>query len=86
MSDRRVTKTRKNADGDITALCNPSENWSPRYKWDAIQDIEDRVHSYHVTIDSKRVGIVVVKGQSGKYLRTDPDKTPTNNLDYLPDC
>ena len=40
MADRRVIRNRKDADGDITPLCNPEAWWSPRHKWDAIGDIE----------------------------------------------
>lgn len=86
MADRRVTKTRKDKDGDITALCNPEEWWSPRKKADAISDIEGGTHSYYVLQDGKRTDIHVVKGANGKYLRTDPDTTSHNNLDDLPDC
>jgi len=87
MADRRVTKSRKDRDGDITALCNPGEYWSPRGKADAIADIENGLHTYHVLLaGGRRVEIRVVKGPSGKYLRTDPDVTSHNNLDDLPDC
>lgn len=86
MADRRVTRTRKDNDGDITALCNPGEVWSPRSKADAIRDIESKVHSYHVQWPEKRTEIRVVNGPTGKYLRTDRDNTTRNNLDDLPDC
>jgi hypothetical protein len=87
MADRQVTHSRKDKDGDITALCNPGAAWSPRMKRDAIQDIDDRVHSYYVNVTGAgRVDIRAVNGPSGKYLRTDPDKTTQNNLDDLPDC
>ena len=86
MADRRVTRSRKNSDGDITALCNTGEYWSPRAKADAIRDIDNRLHSYYVLSNGQRVNIHVVNGQNGKYLRTDPDKTSRNNLDDLPDC
>ena len=86
MSERRVTRSRKDTDGDITALCNPDEYWSPRYKDDAIRDIGFSVHSYYVLSGGKRVGIHVVNGPRGKYPRTDPDMTTANNLDDLPDC
>lgn len=88
MARRQVTKARKDSDGDITALCNPSEYWSPRAKADAISDIELNVHSYYVMLSSyEEVDIHVVNDPNkGKYLRTDPDKTATNNLDDLPDC
>lgn len=89
MARRQVTKTKKDPDGDILALCNPSEYlWSPRYKNDAINDIESNNHSYYVIIgSSKEVDIRVVKDPyKGKYLRTDWDDTPRNNLRDLPDC
>lgn len=86
MADRRVTRSRKDGDGDITALCNSGEHWSPRLKAGAITDIETGTHSYHVLAGGRRVGIHVVNGPSGKYLRTDPDATSSNNLDDLPDC
>lgn len=86
MARREVTHTRKDKDGDITALCNPGFSWSPRSKLLAITDIESGDHQYYVKVGLHNVGINVVDGSSGKYLRTDPDKTNTNNLDDLPDC
>ena len=85
MGVRRVKQSKKNSEGDILALCNAGESWAPRYKQDAIRDIENRVHSYYVVVGSKIVEIKVVEGGKGKYLRTDPDKTTKNNLFDLPD-
>ncbi len=87
MADRRVTKSRKESDGDITALCSEDQLWSPRFKNGAIQDIESGSHTYYVQqAGGPRTDIRVVAGPSGKYLRTDPDTTTANNLDDLPDC
>lgn len=87
MSDREITRTRKDSDHDITALCDPGASWSPRSKSDAISDIEYSTHTYFVRLPGTgRVDIHVAHGPNGKYLRTDPDKTTTNNLDSLPDC
>jgi hypothetical protein len=88
MARRQVIKTKKDEDGDIIALCNPSEDWSPREKEDIISDIELKGHSYYVIINgSKEVDIRVINDPyRGKYLRTDPDETFKNNLDDLPDC
>lgn len=87
MADRQVTHTGKDDEGDITKLCKPGETWSPRYKAGAISDIESKVHTYYVGTGSNRVNIHVVNDpKKGKYLRTDPDKTSSNNLDDLPDC
>lgn len=84
--DRAVRKTGKNDQGDITALCNDGDSWSPRSKADAIADIESGAHTYHVPWTSGRTEIRVVNGPTGKYLRTDRDETSRNNLDDLPDC
>ena len=87
MADRPVTQTGKDADGDITKLCNPREYWSPRLKYDAIDDIESKRHRYYVPWpDGKPTWIHVANGPNGKYLRTDKDETTRNNLDNLPDC
>ena len=86
MAERHVTRSRKDADGDITALCNPGQYWSPRTKAGAIQDIEAGTHRYYVTGTSVLVYIHVVTGPNGKYLRTSPDPLSSNNLDDLPNC
>lgn len=85
--EREVTQSRKNADGDILALCKPGVPWSPRSKSDAIRDIETRTYCY-VTVGPRgqRSEIHVVDGPNGKYLRTDWDNTSRNNLDDLPHC
>ena len=86
MAERAVVKSGKDLDGDITALCNSGEYWSPRSKAEAIQDIETGLHSYYVPWTDGPTQIRVVNGPNGKYLRTDRDNTSRNNLDDLPDC
>ena len=84
---RYVTATRKDVNGDITALCNSNAPWSPRSKSSAIYDIENGVHEYCVLWSSSlETQIRVVAGRFGKYLRTDRDQTTHNNLDDLPGC
>ncbi len=87
MADRRVRQTGKDPDGDITALCDPGEFWSPRLKDDAIGDIERGLYTYFVEQGGNRTDVRVVEGPNGgKHLRTDPDPISANNLDKLPDC
>ncbi len=87
MAKRYVRATGKNLQGDITKLCNSGEDWSPRTKIDAINDIETGLHEYWVNwASSPETRVRVVQGPSGKYLRTDRDTTSRNNLDDLPDC
>lgn len=84
---RYVTKTGKDEDGDITKLCNDGATWSPRSKADAIGDIDGSDHEYWVAWPNEdETRIRVVRGPTGKYLRTDRDDTTANNLDDLPDC
>ena len=55
-------------------------------KADAIDDIETRRHAYLVRWKDMTTEIRVVRGLSGKYLRTDRDNSTRNNLEDLPDC
>lgn len=86
MSDRRVTQTQKDPDGDILGLCNPGQPWSPRRKADAISDIRNKTHSYYVNEAGFRTEVKVVDDRGGAYLQTTGDATSDNNLDNLPDC
>lgn len=85
MADRRITHSGKDWKGNITAIGNPGQYWSPVLSAQAINDIESRTHTYYVQWPEKRTEIRVVDGNSGKYLRTDRDSTTRNNLDDLPD-
>ena len=83
MPDRRVRQTEKDEDGDITALCNLGEYWSPRSKASAVSDIRTRTHSYYVDEAGFRSKVIVT---SDGHLKTEADATSANNLDNLPDC
>jgi hypothetical protein len=86
MPTRYVTRSKKDRDGDILALCNQGELWSPRQKPDAIRDIESGVHSYYTNVGGKTAQVYVKNGPRGKYLTTSQDGVSRNNLDDLPDC
>lgn len=80
MAIREVTMCRKEDDGEIIALCNPDAVWSPRLRGDAINDIENDIHTYYVLSNRKRVDIKIVQTTNGKSLRADSMKTVINNL------
>ena len=87
MADRQVTHSGKGENEVITKLCNPGQYWSPRYKDEAINDIESKTHTYYVQVQHHRVDIHVVTMPNGeKHLRTDPDGRGKNNLEELPNC
>lgn len=84
MANLRVTGTGKDYFGDITSLCG---GWGKTNKPVAIRSIELGLHSYYVQdIYGYRANVHVVKGQSGKYLRTDPNSNCSDNLSSLPSC
>ena len=84
MADLRVTRTGKDRFGDVTALCG---SWGRTSKADAIREIEYRWHTYYVQdVYGRRADVHVVNGLTGKYLRTDPNSSCSDNLDNLPDC
>lgn len=87
MANRAITRSRKDSDGDIIAIGNPNETWSPVSKADAIYHIESGTHYYYVPWnDGNSTAIRVVDDvRHGKYLRTDHDTTSRNNLDDLLD-
>lgn len=86
MADRRITGTGKNTDGDIVSVCNHSV-WGKATRAEAIRHIETGLHTYFVKQPgTTRSDVHVVDGPSGKYLRSDPDGSASNNLDNLPAC
>ena len=48
MIERRVTKVKKNKEGEIVALCNADSYWSPRSLTQVISDIEILKFKYYV--------------------------------------
>ena len=84
MANLQVTRSGKDTEGDITALCG---SWGRSSKVEAIRDIENNAHRYYVqTAPGSTVDVIVVTRNNRKHLRTDPDWTKKNNLDNLPDC
>lgn len=79
--DRRVTATKKDASGKITALCNAGQSWSPRRTADVIKDIQNAKKSYYVEEGPRRAYLRVV---SHDRLQTTDDTTSKNNLESLP--
>lgn len=86
MVEREIKKIKKDELGNIFAICNPGEWWSPKSIYEAIMEIEESLYGYYVLVNEQRVDLNVVNDPKGKYLRTDPDKTINNNLDELPAC
>jgi hypothetical protein len=84
MADRRVTCTGKESNGNITSLGGA---WGSVTTATAIREIELGLNTYYVQ-DSlgRRADVHVVNGAYGKFLRTDPNSTCSDNLDSLPDC
>ncbi|KAA3637571.1 MAG: DUF3892 domain-containing protein [Armatimonadetes bacterium] len=85
MAIRKVTHTRKH-NGQIVALGNPEEWWSPRSVIDAAVDIVTRLHRYYVTDTTGRIVPVKVLAElSGDRIHA-PGTDDANLLRFLPDC
>lgn len=79
----------KDRDGDILGIGGVNADGTRWYlsTLQAIADIKSGKHSFYVIVRGYRVDVIVAKTETGReYLRTDPDKTTQNNLDYLPGC
>lgn len=84
MADRRVTRSGKDTNGNITSLCG---GWGSVATATAIREIDSGTNTYFVQDGyGRRADVHVVTGAYGKYLRTDPNATCSDNLDNLPNC
>ena len=79
--DRRIKATRKDKNGNIVALCNPGESWSPRSVKEVFDEIKNAKRSYYVQELPKRSYLHAV---SGGALKTTDDHSSSNHLDNLP--
>lgn len=80
---RQITHVIKDEDGDVIAVCHPGEAWSPRPTRSVVRDIQTAAHVYFTDVDGAVSNLHVVEG---RYLRSSPDGTTSNNLDELPPC
>lgn len=78
--DRKVTATKRDRNGNITALCNAQQSWSPRRTEDVLRDIHCGRKSYYVQERAKRCYVRAVDGE----LETTSDPSDRNHLGLLP--
>ncbi len=83
MADRRVKKTGKDSDGDITSLCG---DWGKTLKADAIRQIDNSTYNYYVEESGYKSAVHTYTENGKKHLKTYADGTSKNNLDNLPNC
>jgi len=79
--DRRIKAVKKDRKGNIVALCNPGESWSPRRAVDVAKDINRGMKSYYVQELSNRTYVRLL---SGNLLQTTKDAANGNSLGNLP--
>jgi hypothetical protein len=80
--DRRITAVRRDRQGNIVALCNPEESWSPRRTIDVMRDIGSGMKSYYVQQLPNRTYLRLISGN----LQTTKDVAHGNSLTNLPVC
>jgi hypothetical protein len=79
--DRKVTAVKKDRNGNIVALCNPGQSWSPRSKKDVVSDIRAGRKSYYVEQVPRRAYLRAV---SGGVLQSKAGADARNSIEKLP--
>lgn len=77
----QITHVRRDGDGDTTHV---KSNYGSETVAQAISAIEYRQRSYYTVYNGQRAEVIVASKNWKKYLRSTPDGTTRNNLDYLP--
>jgi hypothetical protein len=78
--DRRVKTAKRDRGGNIVALCNVGQSWSPRRTQDVVRDIKSGKKSYYVQAGGRRRYVRTVSG----VLQTTLDAEDETNLARLP--
>jgi len=84
MANREVRAVLLDEVGHVSALGNDKSPWKQVSREEAILDIETGRHKYFVQWPERRTVVLAVYGPHGKYLRTDRDFAPANDLASLP--
>lgn len=85
MTDRRVTMVQRNEDGEIAALCNPDEEWSPVNRDTVIRHLKTGLFDYYTAEADYITYVRVVEEGDAPDLQTTPDPNSSNNLENLPE-
>lgn len=83
-TDRLITEICLDSMGNIAALADPGQWWSPRSWVQVVRDIENGVHTYCIDRRGLRLRITVAHGACGKYLQVLWDDVPCCNLHEIP--
>jgi hypothetical protein len=81
--DRRVRAVKKDRKGNIIALCNAGESWSPRRTADVVKDIKHNERSYYIQEVGRRS---YIRLHDKGVLQTKQDAATENSLSNLPTC
>jgi uncharacterized protein DUF3892 len=80
VSVRIIDYARQDDFGNISAIGNSGQDWSPVERREAVSHIESGEHSYVVLADGHAVTIGVL---NGRWLRTAPNDQEADNLDTI---
>lgn len=71
--------------GDLVALCNPEEGWSPVYRETVIRHLTTGLFDYFTAKADYITYVRIDEGPDGSRLLTTPDPNSPNNLENLPE-
>lgn len=86
MADRLVTRICRFRTGEIIALCNPFEPWSPVTVFDACNDIVSESHSYYLKVGGVNLPISLAHGNGESLLVACSRDGGTDHLELLPEA
>lgn len=61
-------------------------SWGRESQPQVIRDIENRTHSYFVSVNGYTVNVIVATNNGNKYIKTERDNVQPDNLLSLPEC
>jgi len=86
MADRLVTRICRFRTGEIIALCNPLEPWSPVTVFEACNDIMSESHSYHLKMGGDDLPVSLPHGNGESLLVACSRDGGRNYLESLPEA
>ncbi len=86
MADRLVTRICRFRTGEIIALCNPLELWSPVTIFDACNDIMSESHRYYLKVGGVDLPISLAHGNGESLLVACSKDGGMNFLESLPEA
>lgn len=85
MNERRVTRVRRDEDGELVALCNPEKQWSPVYRDTVVRHLSIGLFEYFVDEAGYISYVKIDETADGEELFTTHAPESANHLENIPE-